>query len=173
MRSTHAGLIGPLAACDWGAPPPDGAQRSFSLKLTGIETSDPIISSVPSCFWLCAQIDILDIGMKKLSGTQREPHMFCAGSLDQMRMRRSTAEAAAMERLATEWLRLLPCLLPAAAHPAASPALIVALFQVQAAPHADGIRWILPSFWEYHASQQQFRHAPGANFACLKCPALE
>ncbi len=45
-------------------------------------------------------------------------------------MRRSTAEAGAMERLVVEWLRLLPQLLPAAAHPAASPALIVALFQV-------------------------------------------
>ncbi len=47
-------------------------------------------------------------------------------------MRRSTMEAAAMERLAVEWLRLLPQLLPAAAHPAASPGLIVALFQVLA-----------------------------------------
>ena len=54
-----------------------------------------------------------------------------AGSLKHIRMRRHVAEAAAMEDLAAEWLRLLPDLLAAAAHPSASPALIFALFQVR------------------------------------------
>ena len=53
-----------------------------------------------------------------------------AGGLNQIRMRRHAAEATALEKLAAEWLRLLPDLLPAAANPAASPALICALFQV-------------------------------------------
>ncbi|KAK9842702.1 hypothetical protein WJX74_000856 [Apatococcus lobatus] len=54
-----------------------------------------------------------------------------AGSLNQVRMQRHVAESDFMEKLAAEWLQLLPNLLPAAADPSAGPALVYALFQAR------------------------------------------